>query len=109
MELTLRLQKISPGSAVFPRNVQTQRPQSLAKESRTFIQGAEGSVSLIHLCCCAESARFTCDGELLGGHEELVLAGCEQRSVPVFVSYLQPLTLNLYSLRSCTDTFWIFN
>lgn len=52
----------------------------------------------------AESARFTSDGELLGGHEELVLAGGEQHSVPVLVSYLQPLTLGLDSLRSCTET-----
>lgn len=41
--LTSGLQKISPGSVVFPQNVQTQRPQSLAKTFRTIIQGAEGS------------------------------------------------------------------
>lgn len=87
---------------MFPQNVQTQRPQSLAKTFRTFIEGAEGSSARFILV--VDLTQFTCDSELLCGHEELVLASGEQHSVPVFVSYLQPLTLSLHSLRSCTET-----
>lgn len=106
-EPTLGLQKSWPGSGEFPQNVQTQRLQSLAKKSETFLQNPKSfaqSESSVCFWRWAESALFTSDDELLGGHEELVLTGGEQHSVPILVSYLQPLTLGLDSLGSCTET-----
>lgn len=46
---------------------------------------------------------FTCDGELLAGHDNLFLICSKQDFAPLFTSHFQPLTLSLYNIWSCKD------
>lgn len=46
---------------------------------------------------------FTCDGELLAGHDDLFLICSKQDLAPLFTAHLQPLTLSLHNIWSCKD------